>query len=69
MFSRQNANASRPKKPFDRGAIIVLVVFLVIAIAAGVAAYVASRGFFATTTLFNLENTLPIMSESAQGLV
>jgi len=63
MFSRQNVNASRPKRSLDRGAIILLVVFLVLAIAAAVVAFLASRNFFATTSLFNLENTLPLMPE------
>lgn len=59
------------KHKLDRGTIIILVVFLILASAAGLVAYQWSRNFFATTALLNVEDAPPIsiQTPTPKGLV
>jgi len=66
-MSFQNSQISRPKPNRDWVTIILVVVFLVLAIVAGLAAYNLARQFFLETSVINMENTLPVLPEVVAG--
>jgi polyisoprenyl-teichoic acid--peptidoglycan teichoic acid transferase len=57
----QNARATSPKGKIDKGTIIVLGAFLLVALVGGFLAYSLSRDFFATTGLINVGDAPPIV--------
>jgi LCP family protein required for cell wall assembly len=61
MTIRQNDSAATPKTKFDRGRLIILGVFLVLALAAAVATYRLSQRFFATTTFIGVGDAPPVV--------
>ncbi len=61
-MSLQNKPTNRPGLFKDRGMIVLLVVFLVLAVAAGLAAYNFARSFFLETSIINMGNTLPVFT-------
>lgn len=63
-MSLHNKPTNRPGFFNDRGMIILTVIFVVLAIVAGVVAYNFARNFFLETSIINMDNTLPIMSGS-----
>jgi polyisoprenyl-teichoic acid--peptidoglycan teichoic acid transferase len=60
-MSLQNRQISRPKPAKDWVTVILVIVFLVLAIAAGLVAFNVARQFFLETKIINMDNTLPIM--------
>lgn len=65
-MSLQNKSKIRSGFFRDRGTIIILAVFLILAVVAGLVAYNFARGFFLETSIINMGNTLPVMSESGR---
>ncbi len=53
-----------PKHAPDKGVLIILVVTLVVAVAAGLLAFNASRNFFAASTLFNFQAPPVVLGDS-----
>jgi LCP family protein required for cell wall assembly len=65
-MSLPNKPTTRPGFFKNRGTIILLVVFLVLAVVAGLVAYNFARGFFLETSIINMEDTLPVLSASSE---
>lgn len=66
MTIQDNNPSTSPKKHFDRVTIIILAVFLVLAVGAGVVAFRWSQWFFATTTFIDVGDAPPV-AMSAPG--
>ncbi len=60
MTLPKNTNPETPKTRFDRGTLIILGVFLILALAAAFATYRWSQWFFATTTVFGVGDSPPV---------
>ena len=65
MTNRENISAVSPKKKFNRGMMIILGVFLVLAIAAGVITFRWSQWFFATTSVIDVGEAPPVILDSS----
>lgn len=61
-----NKPTNRPGLFKDRGTIILLAVFLVLAIVGGLVTYNFARGFFMETSIINMDDTLPVLSASSE---
>jgi LCP family protein required for cell wall assembly len=66
-MSFQNSQISRPKLIKDWGTAILIAVFLILAIVAGLVAFNLARQFFLETKIINMDNTLPVMAEAGNG--
>ncbi len=63
-MSLPNKPTTRPAFFKERGTIILLAVFFVLAIVAGLVTYNFARAFFLETSIINMGNTLPVMAQA-----